>query len=186
MSNRNVIISGNASTGNLMIKPSKVYIATDGVYANAKYVGLTKEDITISLPREYAEFLQSGALAYNIIVKSGMMLKFSFSEVGNVDQMALAFGLDTIDTTTVGHEKLLIDSNLSVIPDNLYIIRGEFANGREFEAVIWKGQVKNPEDLAVGAPTGATDFGAVGIEVEAILDDSHSGENLGYLDWRTA
>lgn len=186
MSTRDINISGVATTGNLMIKPAKIYVATDGVYANAKYIGLTNEDISISLPREYAEFLQNGATALKAIIKNGMTLKFSFAEIGSIDQMALAFGFDTIDDGTIAHEKLLIDSNMSVIPDNLFIVRGEFVNGREFEAVIWKGQVLNPEDLNVGAPTSSTDFGSVGIEVEALIDESRTDENLGYLDWRIA
>jgi len=182
MSTRAMTFSGTSDTSNLLIKPAEIRVATDGIYANAKYIGLTDETISVSVPKEYAEFLQSGSTAYNQVIKTDMQIKFALAEIGNIDQLALAMGIENIDTTIAGHERILIDSNNTSIPNNLYIINSEFVDGRSFEAVVWKGQVMNPEDLPMGASTGSTDYAGIGIEVKGIIDSTRAGNNLGYID----
>ncbi len=182
MSTRIVTFSGTSQSANLLIKPADIFVATDGDYANAKYIGMTDENISVSIPKEYAPFLQDGSTAFNQVIKTDLKCKFAIKEIGNIDQLALAFGVENIDTTIAGHERLMIDSNNVSIPDNLFVIRSKFVDGRDFEACIWKGQVMNPEDLPMGAATGATDYANVGIEVEAIIDNDRVGNNLGYID----
>lgn len=184
MSSRSLTLSGVANTGDLLIKPADIFVALDGVYGNAIYLGETTEEIVISLPREYAKWMQNNALSYQVQVMQELKMAFSIGELGDIDKMALALGISSIDTTTPGVEKLFIDSNNTTIPDYLWIARTEFTSGKQIEFVMWKGQVLNPEDLNFGQATGSTEFATYGLGVEALVDNTKTDNNMGYFEFQ--
>lgn len=186
MPTRSLTVSGANTAADLMIKPAKVYLclnpvdpATD-VYA---HVGYTNEEVTVNVTREFATLMQDGVKAESAVISKEMSMTFELKQALNPDYLAIALGEKLINQDA-GATYDQVDILARETGSGAYYawkIATETYDGRDVEAVIYKGEITEVSDIQLGVASGNTDFAGLQIKVDALLKDVSGTGKLGHI-----
>jgi hypothetical protein len=186
MATRSLTISGANDSSDLMIKPAKVYVCLNpsnpetDVYT---HVGYTSEEVTVSVQREFATLMQDGVKAESACISKEMSMNFELKQALNPDYLAIALGAPTI-TQDAGLTYDQVDILARETGSGSYYawkITTETYDGRDVEAVIYRGEVTEVSDIQLGVATGNTDFVGLQLKVDAMLETVGTAEMLGHI-----
>jgi hypothetical protein len=186
MATRSLVVSGSNDSSDLMIKPAKVYLCLNPVDPETDvytHVGYTSEEVTVAIKREFATLMQDGVKAESAVISKEMSLTFELKQSLNPDYLAIALGVNEINQdagVTYDQVDILAQEDGS---GSYYSwkITTETYDGRDVEAVVYKGEITEVSDITLGVASGNTDFSGLEIKVDALLFDDNGVGKLGHI-----
>jgi hypothetical protein len=185
MPTRNLTISGTRAA-DLMIKPAKVYVCLNPVDPTTDtytHVGYTSEEVNVAITREWATLMQDGVKAVTALISKEMSMSFELKQALNPDYLAIALG-ETSITQDAGQTYDQVDILAREVGSGAYYswkIVAENYDGKDVEAVIYRGEVTEVSDIQLGVASGNTDFTGLQIKVDALLKTIDNVDKLGHI-----
>lgn len=188
MSTRSLTVSGANTSADLMIKPAKVYLClnpVDPATDTYEHIGYTSEEVTVAINREFATLMQDGVKAESAVISKEMQMTFEIKQALNPDYLAIALGEQSITQDDAGSPTYdqvnILARETGSGAYYAWKITTETYDGRAVEAVIYKGEITQVNDIQLGVATGNTDFAGLEMTIDALLFDDSGTAKLGHI-----